>query len=67
MRIKIIPVSVEFDNFDNDPLFIFSILKIQYGSEYEIECKKNLFKFYINGRSIGVTLFFKEFTIRWGM
>jgi hypothetical protein len=31
MRIKIIPVSVEFDNFDNDPLFIFSILKIQLG------------------------------------
>lgn len=45
MRLKIIPVSVEFDNFDNDPLFIVGILKIQYGSEYEIECKKNLFKY----------------------
>ena len=63
---KILPIEIEFDN--ESPfmgkkrlLFSISIFKVEY---FYIK-EKELFGFFYNDGTIIITLFFKEYVLRW--
>lgn len=59
---RIYPVELDF-NFDKEYRFFnFSILKITY-QQY---LSRELLGFFYNDGTIIITIFFKEFVLRWG-
>jgi len=63
---KILPIEIKFDNEsplmgEKSLLFSISIFKVEY---FYIK-EKELFGFFYNDGTIIITLFFKEFVLRW--
>lgn len=57
---KILPIEIKFDMGEKSLLFSISIFKVEYYIK-----EKELFGFFYNDGTIIITLFFKEFVLRW--